>query len=398
MYEPSILEELLSEARMLTAGPIGLVVLQSTGFCNIDCTYCYLPDRDNSRQRMQLSTVAQVARLIFDRPLLKDKLDIVWHAGEPLTLPPDYYVRAIEIIERQRPLDVSVHYGIQTNGTLIDDAWIDLFEQHEMSVGISLDGPRDLHDRNRKYRNGSGSHDRAVAGIAKLQERGYPFHFIGVITTPTLSRGSELVDYYRRFAPTAIGLNVEETEAQNACSSLYEDCNRETFERFIADVLLEAARQDNRAIVLRDFQRTISSLVSGTPEDNDQVIPLRIVNVAFNGDISTFSPELLALKAAERQRFIFGNVHDCDALADILSDGRFISAYRAIVRGVENCASACEYFQYCGGGAPVNKLSEKGSLEATETTYCALTKKAWVDVCLRFVNAPGNQFELSSMT
>jgi uncharacterized protein len=216
-----------------------------------------------------------------------------------------------------------------------------------------------------------------------------------VVTTPSLSRGSELVDYYQRFGPTAIGLNIEELEAHNTRSSLYENCDRATFERFIGEVLLEAARPGDSPVVLRDFQRTLSSLLAGTPEDNDQVIPLRILNIAHNGDISTFSPELLALEAGQRQRFIFGNVHRCGALQDILSDARFVSAYREIGRGVENCAGACEYFQYCGGGAPVNKLSETGSLEATETTYCAFTKKAWVDVCLRLANAPGNRFEVS---
>ena len=380
---------------MLVAGPIGLVVLQSTGFCNIDCAYCYLPDRANPRQTMELSTVEEVARLIFDSHLLKHDLDIVWHAGEPLTLSPDYYAQAIGIIERRRSQGVDVHYGIQTNATLIDDNWIDLFERHAISVGVSLDGPRDLHDRNRKYRNGSGSHDRAVAGIAKLQARGYPFHFIGVVTTPSLSRGAELVDYYQRFGPTAIGLNIEELEAHNTRSALYDNCDRTTFERFIGDVLLEAARPGDTPVVLRDFQRTLSSLLAGTPEDNDQVIPLRILNVAHNGDISTFSPELLALEAGQRQRFIFGNVHQCAALPDILSDARFVSAYREISQGVKNCAGACEYFQYCGGGAPVNKLSETGSLQATETTFCAFTKKAWVDVCLRLANAQGNQFEVS---
>jgi uncharacterized protein len=380
---------------MLVAGPIGLVVLQSTGFCNIDCAYCYLPDRANPRQTMELSTVEEVARLIFDSRLLKQDLDIVWHAGEPLTLSPDYYAQAIAIIERRRPEGVDVHYGIQTNAILIDDAWIDLFERHAITVGVSLDGPRDLHDRNRKYRNGSGSHERAVAGIAKLQARFYPFHFIGVVTTPSLSRGSELIDYYQRFGPVAIGLNIEELEANNTRSSLYENCDRGTFERFIGEVLLEAARPGDTPILLRDFQRTLSSLLAGTPEDNDQVIPLRILNIAHNGDISTFSPELLALELEQRQRFIFGNVHRCGELQDILSDDRFISAYREISQGVKNCAGACEYFQYCGGGAPVNKLSEKGSLQATETTYCAFTKKAWVDVCLRLANAQGNRFEVS---
>jgi uncharacterized protein len=140
----------------------------------------------------------------------------------------------------------------------------------------------------------------------------------------------------------------------------------------------------------------MSWLISGTPEDNDQVVPLRIVNVAFNGDISTFSPELLALDVAERQRFIFGNVHHCQTIGDILHNDRFVAAYGEIRRGVDRCAAECKYFQYCGGGAPVNKLSETGALDTTETMYCRFTKKAWVEACLRFANASGSRFEMIS--
>jgi uncharacterized protein len=377
-------------------GPIGLVILQSTGFCNIDCSYCYLPDRANSRHIMDLSTVAEVARLIFYPELLKHDLDIVWHAGEPLTLKPAYYRAAIRIIEAARPPNIAVRYGVQTNGTLISDAWIDFFEEHKVTVGVSLDGPRDLHDRHRKYRNGSGSHDRVVAGIAKLQARNYPFHFIGVVTAQTLSRPADILAHYWSFHPTHFGLNIDELEAQNRYSSLGEDVTTERFERFITELLQEGARQDGPTVIIRDFQRTMSSLISGTPKDNDQVIPLRMLNVAHNGDMSTFSPELLALNAAERHRFIFGNVHQCNTLTDILDDARFIAAHREIRGGVEKCANECEYFQYCGGGAPVNKLSEKGTMDTTETNFCRLTKKAWVNACLQIANAPESRFELAS--
>jgi len=380
----------------IVGGPIGLVILQSTGFCNMDCSYCYLPNRANSRQTMDLSTVTEVARLIFTSGLLKHELDIVWHAGEPLALNPAYYREAIRIIEEANPTGIAVHYGVQTNGTLINDAWIDLFEEHKITVGISLDGPRDLHDRHRKYRSGSGTYDRVVAGVKNLQARNYPFHFIGVVTAQALSRPADLLAHYWSFHPTALGLNIDEREAQNLHSSMGEDVSTERFEQFIAELLHEASRQDSPSVVIRDFQRTMSSLISGAPEDNDQVVPLRMLNVAYNGDISTFSPELLALDALARQRFIFGNVHRCDLLTDILDDHRFAAAYREIRAGVDRCSRECEYFQYCGGGAPVNKLSEKGTMDTAETNFCRLTKKAWVNACLQIANAPANRFELAS--
>jgi uncharacterized protein len=374
-------------------GPIGLVLLQSTGFCNIDCAYCYLPDRSNVRHRMPVATVAQAARLIFESGLLKDSVDIVWHAGEPLTLPPAYYDEAIATIEAARPAGVRVHYGFQTNGTLIDDAWIDLFERHAINIGISLDGPRDLHDRNRKFRNGKGSHDKVSAGIARLRARNYPFHVIGVVTSATLPRAAELMRYYRDLGPTYVGLNIEEQEAHNRRSSM-SAVDTTDFEGFITELLHEAAQGD-ATVGVRDFQQTMSALLSGSPDDNDQVVPLRMLTIAYNGDISTFSPELMALNAAERRRFVFGNAHQCGALADLLQDRRFVAAHDEIGRGVKRCARECEYFQFCGGGAPVNKLSERGTLDATETDFCRLTKKAWVNASLRLAETPGSRFELT---
>lgn len=375
-----------------SVGPIGLVVLQSTSFCNIDCTYCYLPDRSKLRT-MDITTVAAVARLIFDRSLLTESLDIVWHAGEPLTLPPKYYTHAIEIFEAARPRDVRLNYGMQTNGTLVDDAWIDFFEAHRINVGVSLDGPRDLHDHHRRQRNGSDTYDRVMAGIAKLQERNYPFHIIGVVTAQTLPRATELMAFYRGLRPTLVGLNVEEVEAQNLRSSLYEQVGTEGFERFVADFLREAMTPGSDETRICDFQRTMSSLIAGVPGDNDQVVPLRMVNISWNGDIGTFSPEFMALGPPQIERFIFGNVHRCAALTDILADDLFKSVHAEIQRGVLNCAAECEYFQHCGGGAPINKLSETGRLDATETMFCRLTKKAWIDVCLRLATEYESRFE-----
>ena len=158
--------------------------------------------------------------------------------------------------------------------------------EHKITIGVSLDGPRDLHDRYRKFRNGSGSYDRVVAGIRKLQARNYPFHFIGVVTAQSLPRAADLLADYWSFHPTALGLNIDELEAQNRHSSLGEDITTERFERFIAELLDAGTRQDGPAVTIRDFQRTLSSLISGKPEDNDQVIPLRMLNVVHNGDIT----------------------------------------------------------------------------------------------------------------
>jgi uncharacterized protein len=79
-------------------GPLRLLILQSTSFCNIDCAYCYLPDRA-SKSEMPLTVVDATFRRIFESPYLDRSFTTCWHAGEPLTLPCRYYAHAIDAIE-----------------------------------------------------------------------------------------------------------------------------------------------------------------------------------------------------------------------------------------------------------------------------------------------------------
>ena len=78
-------------------GPIGLVVVQSTSLCNLDCSYCYLPDR-KSRKIFDLALLPLLMQRIFESPFFGEELSLVWHAGEPLTLPCSYYDRATQLI------------------------------------------------------------------------------------------------------------------------------------------------------------------------------------------------------------------------------------------------------------------------------------------------------------
>ena len=85
--------------RWRIVGPLELLVLQPTPFCNLDCTYCYLPDRD-SKRRMSDATLNRVFQFVFSSGIVEQGFTVVWHAGEPMVLPVAYYERAIEIAGR----------------------------------------------------------------------------------------------------------------------------------------------------------------------------------------------------------------------------------------------------------------------------------------------------------
>ena len=149
-------------------GPIGLVVVQSTSLCNLDCSYCYLPDRQKKRV-FDLDLLPLLMQRILESPYAGPEFSLVWHAGEPLTLPTSWYDKATAILYRSldqfnaQGLDFTQH--VQTNATLINDAWCDCFRRNRIVVGISVDGPEDIHDAHRRFRNGRGSHAMAMKGL-----------------------------------------------------------------------------------------------------------------------------------------------------------------------------------------------------------------------------------------
>lgn len=104
-------------------GPVKLVVLQPTTFCNLNCDYCYLPNRQTKHQ-LSLDLLEPIFKNLFTSPFIGEEITIVWHAGEPLILPVTYYQSAFEIIDKltQRfsKNQCKVFHGIQTNGTLIN--------------------------------------------------------------------------------------------------------------------------------------------------------------------------------------------------------------------------------------------------------------------------------------
>jgi radical SAM protein with 4Fe4S-binding SPASM domain len=127
---------------------IELLVVQPTPFCNIDCRYCYLPDR-NSKAVVARQTLHNLFSQVFASGWVGDNLSVVWHAGEPMVLPIDFYRDAFRMIDRLKPAGVEVAHSFQTNGTLIDEAWCAFFAEERIGVGVSIDGPKQFHDRYR---------------------------------------------------------------------------------------------------------------------------------------------------------------------------------------------------------------------------------------------------------
>jgi uncharacterized protein len=353
-----------------------LLVLQPTPFCNIDCSYCYLANR-RSAARMTLETVALVCQRVFQSPFLDRRLTVAWHGGEPLTVPIAWYQDAVALMDERRPSALELTHRFQTNGLLLTDEWARFFARTGARIGLSIDGPADLHDTNRRTRRGLGTHEAVMRAVHLLQDHGLDFHVITVLTERSLEDPDRLFDFYVRNGIKEVGFNIEEIEGENSRSGFATEGAETKFRAFIRR-FFELAWQSPGVLKVRELEGTLAHLLSDEPVRDEQNQPFAIVSISHDGAISTFSPELLGARHSRFDGFALGHVAT-DRLIDIGQAPLFRRIEGEIRRGVDACKRNCPYFKWCGGGAPANKLFETGRFDASETMHCRMTRQIVID-------------------
>ena len=362
---------------------IGMVVLQPTAFCNINCSYCYLPDRSNKHVMAQ-ATVTRLFSEVFASGWCAHEIIVLWHAGEPMAAPISFYREAFATIERLRPSSVAVKHSFQTNGTLVNDDWCRLFRECNVGIGVSVDGPREVHDRNRKTRSGQGTFDKTMAGIRCLQNNGVPFHALSVLSRDSLADPDGMLAFYVEANIDKVCFNVEESEGTYV-SDLFDIPRAELRKRFATFLrrFWHQARASGKVKFVREIDQTVPRMFrpEGMPTRNIQCDPLAMLNVDSRGNVSSFSPELLGMKNKDYGDFLLGNI-TVNSLAEIHEACLGSALWRDIRAGTHACEQACEYYSICGGGSPVNKLFENGSFTGTTTSFCTLTQMVPTDLIL----------------
>ncbi|MFZ9463113.1 MAG: cyclophane-forming radical SAM/SPASM peptide maturase GrrM/OscB [Vulcanococcus sp.] len=373
-------------------GPLRLLVMQPTPFCNLDCDYCYLPSRDD-RSRLSLELLDAALERVLESPYFGGPFTLLWHAGEPLTVPPAFYDAATARIQaalarHALPPD-TIRQSLQTNAIAINQAWVDCFIRNAIHVGVSLDGPAFLHDAHRITRTGRPSHAAVMRGIGWLQRCGVPFNVIAVLTADGLDHADALYDFFAEAGISEVGFNMEETEGENACSSLDRSSSAtasttdtQTRYRRFMERFWQRTREEPGRVNLREFDGITSLACSNQRlSQTDMNSPFVIVNVDAHGRVSSFDPELLAVHTERFGDFVFGHVLH-DRLVDIAATAKFQQVRDEIAAGVQACRSSCEYFGLCGGGAGSNKYWEHGRFDGTATQHCRYRIQLVADVVL----------------
>jgi uncharacterized protein len=349
------------------------VVAKITERCNLACTYCYFFfGGDESWLRhaavMKPETIAALGDFLAQgaRQLELDDIFLGLHGGEPLLMKKPAFDAMCTRLRRDLPERTLLHFGMQTNGMLIDDGWIDLFEKHGVSIGISLDGPARINDRARLDKKGNGSHARVLKGLRVAQKAAEA----GRIPRP----GCLCV------------IDVEEDPAE-----IYDHLIGDLGFASLDFLLPREGHDTAMAIEPAKWRAYMRRLVAHWTDPATPTVPLRILSEPLKGMISDEGAEWRDMRIANRHNIItvtsdgeLGpddnlkgqdpafqatgmSVFDtslCDFVASPLWQG-IVSGMEALP---ERCRG-CDWRRICGGGEVFNRYGrDKGFVR--ESVFC----------------------------
>ncbi|NIK58237.1 cyclophane-forming radical SAM peptide maturase AmcB [Kribbella shirazensis] len=345
------------------------LILQPTSLCNLDCSYCYLPARKLKRD-MSPAVAQAIADGIPDAWPSDGVLEIVWHGGEPLTIGVRAMRELLAPFERLRRAGRILHV-IQTNATLISDEWCDLFDEYDVSVGVSVDGPPEMTGNRVDWR-GQPAFDRIVAGLSMLQGRDIHFTVIAVVDQANAGRASEILDFLAALGCPYVGINMEEKEGTNLHHGTP---TIDQARHFWRDAFLWS--EANPGMKVREVEHLLEYLALAPSARAAGVLHDPIPTIGWNGDTVLLSPELLGARSERYHDFVAGNVL-ADPLLAIINRAAGLSYVQEFRVGIERCRAACEFFAHCQGAHAGNRYFEHGTFVATETEHCRTSVQAVV--------------------
>ncbi len=339
--------------------------------CNLACAYCYFLSKEalfpDSRFRMTDETLDRyVSQYLASQP--PGEVTFAWQGGEPTLMGLAFFERAFELQRTHARPDQHVVNTIQTNATKLDDDWCRFLLEHEVLVGVSLDGPRDLHDAYRVDKAGAGSFERVMAGIEGLRRHGVTFN---VLTTVHAANERQPLRVYRflrdavgaryvQFIPIVEGDPTSPTRGAVTPRSVDE----RAFGRFMTAIFAEWVRRDVGTVFVQLFDVTLAKYV-GAPDG-----------------LCVFAETCGTALALEHT----GDVYACDhfvdpdhhlghladrSLTDLAGDGRQRAFGLAKRQALPSTCRSCDVLWLCRGGCPKDRIRATADGEPGLNHLCA---------------------------
>jgi serine-type anaerobic sulfatase-maturating enzyme len=354
----------------LLAKPTGAV-------CNLDCTYCFFLSKEmlypGSRFRMADELLETYIRQLIAAHSRVPVVQVAWQGGEPTLMGIEFFRRSVELVNRHLRPGQRAEYTIQTNGTKLDEKWASFFSEHEFLVGISIDGPREVHDTFRVTKGGRGSFDQVMRGLGYLREGAVEYNVLTTVHAANEHRGREVYRFLRdecgasfmQFIPV-IERATEASEDGTVPWSSWRDrplyqqegdvvtgrsVSPGGYGRFLVDVFEEWVRRDVARVYVQMFDTALANWVGEQPS---MCVHCETCGLALalehTGDVYSCDHFV-------EPRYLLGNITDRH-LVDLVASEQQRQFGRDKRDTLPRFCRECDVRFACHGGCPKDRFTE----------------------------------------
>jgi uncharacterized protein len=333
--------------------------------CNYRCDYCFHHDVLERLDRISLESVASIYRSARDA--LGDNVQFIWHGGEPTLAGFRFFESAIAL--QEVVFGRVVENAIQTNGSRLDQDWIDFFKTHRFDVGLSLDGLGEAHDRHRRDAGGGGTFERTTRAMRLLHEGGCPFGVIAVVSAGAAAEGAGaagLYDFVSELGASSISTNPAAVSHDHGIAPTAEEYG--AFVIALIDRWLERGGEGAKVSEVVNF---LGGLIGGWQ-------PICYLTGACSHFLTVQKDGWVKAccdRDTDRLRnpeTYVGNVFE-DGLKSIL-EGPRLGAFAAEADVNPVSCAGCEWLGMCRGGCSHHRLVGGGRLSAHDP-FCQAYKR-----------------------
>jgi uncharacterized protein len=378
-------------------GPPGfhLLAKPSGSTCNIDCTYCFFLSKEalypNDKSRMSASTLEAYIRQLLESHRVPE-VTVAWQGGEPTLMKLEFFQHAVELVEKYRRPGQRVKHTFQTNGLLLDDDWCRFFKQHDFLVGLSVDGPRELHDTYRLDRRGKGTFDLVMKGWLALRKHEVDFNILCTVNAANQHHGRAVYRFFRdelgakwvQFIPiverateqTLSIANKGWSEVPGEKRLLYTQTGNLVTERtvgaeqygsFLIDVFEEWVRRDVGQVYVQLFDITLEAFFGR------HLLCIHAPTCGY-GPALEHNGDLYSCDHFVEPKHLLGNIHKTHMLTMVASpeQRKFGQDKRDTL--TRQC-QGCKVRNWCNGGCPKDRFVLSKDGEPGQNYLCAGLEK-----------------------
>ena len=351
--------------------------------CNLDCPYCYFFfNGDESHKvnpaRMSVQTAELAGKFLAQgaRELGIPTVSVALHGGEPLMVGKKRFREIAETLIRTVTPDAKLQMGVQTNGLLLDEEWIQLFSELNISVGISIDGPKHVNDTVRYDKKRRGSYDRIVKAVERLHRS----HKEGLIGEPgalaVILPGTSAKEIYTHIVHD-LGLRKFDFMLPKDSWENYSPEMTDFIEKFSLELLECWLKDDDPKINVRSMKNVFAPFLTdfGVDMRVNYIVDLtETITIRSNGDVS---PDDSLPSISEEYRHTGCNVAT-SSLKEFYDHPLWMDLRRTVSTPPESCAQ-CEWLGYCGGGELITRYSKARKFN-NPTIYCSRNKALYTRI------------------